>query len=214
VTGGLQAQVRPAAGEPDGALVLLHGRGVNMFDLLPVANELDPERRLVAVAPQAPLELSPGGWHWYVIEQVGYPNAETFWTTYEQLASFLDGLPEQTGVPLSKTVLGGFSQGAVMAYALGLGDGRPHPAGVVGFSGFVPTVDRFRLADDLQGYPVAMGHGTRDPIIDIEFARRSRALLEQAGCDVLYRESPMGHTIDPAFIVEVREWLADRIPPS
>jgi phospholipase/carboxylesterase len=113
---------------------------------------------------------------------------------------------------LSTTVFGGFSQGAVMSYALGLGDGRAHPAGVVGFSGFVPTVDGFRLADDLEGYPVAMGHGTLDPIIDIEFARRSRALLEEAGCDVLYRESPMGHSIDPAFVVEVREWLEDRIP--
>jgi phospholipase/carboxylesterase len=207
----LQAQIRPAAGEPEGALVLMHGRGIDMFDLLPLANELDPERRLVAVTPQGPLELTPGGFHWYVIERVGYPNAETFWHTYELLASFIDGLPGELGVSLAKTVLGGFSQGAVMSYALGLGDGRPRPAGVVGFSGFVPTVDRFRLADDLEGYPVAMGHGTHDPIIDIDFARRSRAMLEEAGCDVLYRESPMGHAIDPAFIVEVRAWLGERI---
>src|SRR3954452_2650235 len=108
----LQHQIRPAAGEPEGALVLLHGRGVNMYDLLPLADELDPERRLVAITPQAPLELSPGGFHWYVIERVGYPNAQTFGDTFALLGEFLDGLPGLVGVSLERTVLGGFSQGA------------------------------------------------------------------------------------------------------
>lgn len=188
--------------------MLLHGRGVNMFDLLPLADELDPERRLVAVTPQAPLELSPGGWHWYVVERVGYPNAETFWQTYALLAEFLDGLEGEVGVPWQRTVLGGFSQGGVMSYALGLGAGRPHPAAVVAFSSFVPDVDGFALADDLEGYPVAHGHGTLDPVISVEFGRLARDLLEDARCDVLYRESPIPHTIDPAFAAEVRDWLA------
>lgn len=209
----LQAQIRPAAAEPDGALILLHGRGVNMYDLVPLANELDPERRLVAITPQAPLELSPGGWHWYVIERVGFPNPQTFWQTFETLAGFIEDVLQQVDVSLARTVIGGFSQGAVMSYAVALGEGRPHPAGVVGFSGFVPTVDGFRLADGLQGYPVATGHGTLDPVIDVEFARRSRAMLEEAGCEVLYRESPMAHTIDPAFVTDVRGWLAERVPP-
>jgi phospholipase/carboxylesterase len=208
VNGELRHQVRAAAGEPEGALVLLHGRGVNMFDLLPLADELDRERRLVAVTPQAPLELSPGGFHWYIVERVGYPHAETFWQSHELLAAFIDSLPERFGVGLDRTVLSGFSQGAVMSYALGLGAGRPHPAAMVAFSGFIPDVDGFRLADDLTGYPVAHGHGTLDPIIPIEFGRRARALLEAAGCDLLYRETPMGHTIDPAFLAEVRDWLA------
>jgi phospholipase/carboxylesterase len=178
-----------------------------MFDLLPLAEELDPERRLVAVTPQAPLELSPASWHWYVVERVGYPDPQTFWRTYEQLSGFLAGLPDRLGVPWSRTVLGGFSQGAVMSYATGLGAGRPHPAGVLAFSGFVPVVEGFELADDLEGYPVAAGHGTFDPIISVEFGRRSVAVLEQAGCDVLYRESPIPHTIDPAFAAEARAWL-------
>jgi predicted esterase len=49
-------QLRPARGKPDGALVLLHGRGTNQFDLLPLLDELDPERRLVGVTPRAPLD--------------------------------------------------------------------------------------------------------------------------------------------------------------
>ena len=208
----LEHQIRPADGTPEGALVLLHGRGVNMYDLLPLGDALDPERRLVVLTPQAPLELSPGGFHWYVVERVGYPHAETFWATYDVLAEFLDSLPEQLGVPWERTVLGGFSQGAVMSYALALGDGRPKPPGVAAFSGFIPVVDGFALAGDLEGYPVAIGHGEQDPIIPVEFGRRTRAALEEAGCDVLYRESPMAHTIDPSFLTdEVRPWLASRL---
>jgi phospholipase/carboxylesterase len=209
VNGELRHQVRAAAGEPEGALVLLHGRGVDMFDLLPVADELDPERRLVAVTPQAPLRLPPGGWHWYVVERVGYPDHDTFWSTHELLGGFLDSLPERLGVPWQRTVLGGFSQGAVMSYAMGLGAGRPRPAAVLGFSGFVPVVDGFELADDLAGYPVAIGHGTLDPIIPVEFGRATREQLEAAGCDVVYDESPIPHTIDPRFADFARGWIGE-----
>jgi phospholipase/carboxylesterase len=194
--------------------VLLHGRGVDMFDLLPVADELDPERRLVAVTPQAPLQLPPGGWHWYVIDRVGYPDPVTFWRTYEQVGGFLDSLPERLGVPWERTVLGGFSQGAVMSYAMGLGAGRPRPAAVVAFSGFIPTVDGFELADDLAGYPVAIGHGTLDPIISVEFSRQARERLEAAGCDVVYHESPIPHTIDPRFAAFVGGWMAEVLSPA
>jgi phospholipase/carboxylesterase len=204
----LEYQVRPAAGEPEGAIVLLHGRGVNMYDLLPLGDELDPDRRRVVVTPQAPLELAPGSFHWYVVERVGYPHYDTFWQTHALLGTFLDGLPERIGVPWSNTVLGGFSQGSVMSYALGLGEGRNHPAGVVAFSGFVPDVDGFELADDLSGYQVAVGHGTLDPIIPVDFGRLARELLQEAGCDVLYRESDIPHTIDPRFAREAGTWIA------
>jgi phospholipase/carboxylesterase len=142
-------QLRPARGEPDGALVLLHGRGTDRFDLLPLLDELDPERRLVGVTPQAPLVLSPGGFHWYLSRAVGYPDWDTFHDTYDQLARWLEALSETLDVPWSRTVLGGFSMGAVMSYALGLGGGRPAPAGILALSGFIPEVERFEL--DLSG---------------------------------------------------------------
>jgi phospholipase/carboxylesterase len=207
----LQHQLRPANGQPEGALVLLHGRGTNEFDLLPLLDALDPERRLVGVTPRAPLELTPGGFHWYVSRAVGYPDHDTFHSTYETLRAFLDSLPDALGVPWSRTVLGGFSQGTVMAYAAGLGTGRPAPAGILALSGFLPTVEGFEL--DLtgrEGYPVAIGHGIHDPVISVEFGRDARARLEAAGADVLYREAPVMHGIDPSFIGELQEWLAER----
>ncbi|MDX6552418.1 MAG: phospholipase/carboxylesterase, partial [Gaiellales bacterium] len=91
--------------------MLLHGRGADERDLLPLADALDPGRRLVAVTPRAPLSLPPGGRHWYQVREIGYPDPATFLPTYEAAGEWLDRLPQQTGVPLEKTVLGGFSQG-------------------------------------------------------------------------------------------------------
>ena len=133
---------RPADGAPEGLLVLHHGRGADERDLLPLADVLDPERRLHVVTPRAPLTLSGWpGYHWYVVPRVGYPDPETFHAAYRQLAEFHDELWERTGVPAERTVLGGFSMGSVMSYSLGLGGDRPAPAGILAFAGFVPVVD-------------------------------------------------------------------------
>src|SRR3954454_24154494 len=120
----MQSLYRPAAGDPEGALVLLHGRGADERDLFPLLDLLDPERRLLGATARGPLTLPPGGAHWYVVRRVGYPDPETFHSTYPELASWLDEMLEEHGIAPGRTVLGGFSQGSVMSYALGLGPGR------------------------------------------------------------------------------------------
>ncbi len=101
-------RLRPVRGEPEGALVFLHGRGTGEVDLFPLLDALDPERRLVGVTPRAPLELSPGGFHWCVTRAVGYPDPPTFFSAYAALATWLDALPQALGVPWSRTVLAVF----------------------------------------------------------------------------------------------------------
>jgi phospholipase/carboxylesterase len=202
--------VRPAAGEPEGALVLLHGRGTTEDDMAPLLDELDPDRRLVGVAPRAPLELPPGGSHWYAVRRVGFPGPETFAPTYERLTGWFDALLEARRVPIERTVLGGFSQGAVMSYALGLGEGRPRPAGLIALSGFIPTVEGFALdLDDLDGYPVAIGHGARDPVIEVGFGRAARDRLEEAGADVRWRETPVAHTLDGELLPDLERFVRE-----
>jgi phospholipase/carboxylesterase len=204
----IQHLTRPATGAPEGALVLFHGRGADEHDLFPLLDMLDPERRLVGATARGPLSLPPGGAHWYVVERVGYPDRETFHATYPQLAGWLDGFLAEHGIASDRTVLGGFSQGSVMSYALGLGAGRPRPAGIMALSGFIPEVDGFELdLGKAAGLPVAIGHGTHDPVISVEFGRDARERLVEAGADVLYRESPMAHTIDPRFMAELPAWL-------
>jgi len=202
-------RLRPAAGEPKGALVLLHGRGADELDLQPLLDALDPARELVGVTPRAPLHLPPGGAHWYAVHRVGYPDPATFFPTWETLSAWVDALPETTGVPLARTVLGGFSQGAVMAYALTLARGRPAPAGLLALSGFIPRVEGFTLdLGERAALPVAIGHGTHDPVISVAFGRAAREELEDAGAAVLWCESPIDHSIDPRFVAELRPWLA------
>ena len=188
--------------------MLFHGRGADEHDLFPLLDMLDPERRLVGATARGPLSLPPGGAHWYAVARVGYPDPETFHATYSQVTGWLDGFLAEHGIPHERTVLGGFSMGSVMSYALALGAGRPRPAGIMALSGFIPEVEGFELdMGKAAGLPVAIGHGTNDPVISVEFGRSARERLVDAGADVLYRESPMAHTIDPRYLAELPEWL-------
>jgi phospholipase/carboxylesterase len=200
----LRALERPAAGEPQGALVLLHGRGADEQDLFPLLDALDPERRLHGYTPRGPLSLPPGGAHWYVVPRVGYPDPETFRASYEALTEWFDALP----FPAESIVLGGFSQGTVMSYALGLGKGRPRTAAQLALSGFIPTVEGWEPDLESPFPPIAIRHGTYDPVIPVEFARQARATLEGAGADVNYGESPIEHWIDPQWIPALRSVVA------
>ena len=79
----LTHRIRPPAADAAGALVLLHGRGVDESDLFPLLDALDPERSLVGATPRGPLTLPPGGFHRYVVERVGLPHRETFLDSYQ-----------------------------------------------------------------------------------------------------------------------------------
>lgn len=205
---------RPAAGEPEGLLLLHHGRGADEHDLIGLADLLDPQRRIHVVTPGGPLRL-PGwpGRHWYAVPRVGYPDPETFRAAWSALAAFHDETWSRVGVGPERTVIGGFSMGTVMSYALGLSAERPTPAGILAFSGFVPTVEGWEPSlADRTGMPVFIAHGRNDDVMEIGFARAARDLLEGAGLTVDYHESEAGHQIDPAHLPPARDWLARALP--
>jgi phospholipase/carboxylesterase len=204
---GLAFRERPSD-DPTGLLVLHHGRGADESDLLPLADVLDPERRLHVVTPRAPLQL-PGwpGYHWYVVPRVGYPDPETFHRAFDVLAAFHDELWERTGVAAERTVLGGFSMGSVMSYALGLAEDRPAPAGIVAFSGFVPFVEGRQPTPAGRATRIFIAHGRNDPVMEVGFARRASELLEAGGLDVEYHESDAAHELDRAHMSAATEWV-------
>ena len=203
----LADRIRPPRSDPEGALVLFHGRGADEHDLFPLLDILDPEQRLLGATARGPLSLPPGGAHWYIVRRVGFPDRDTFLSTYEQLGRWLDDLLARHDIAPERAVLGGFSQGGVMAYSLGLGPGRPRPAGIIALSSFLPTVDGFELGDPA-GLPVAIGHGTFDPVIGVEFGRAARDRLTEGGAEVTYRETRMPHAIDPGFLRELPDWVS------
>jgi phospholipase/carboxylesterase len=201
---------RPAAGEAEGLLVLHHGRGSDELDLLSLASVLDPQERLHVVAARAPMRL-PGspGYHWYHVREVGYPDHDSFHAAYQQLCELHDELWSSTGIAPERTVLGGFSMGTVMSYSTALGPERPAVAGVLAFSGFVPTVDGWE--PDLPahvGTRVFIGHGAADPVIGVEFAQRAHDLLAPAGYDVELREGGHAHTIPMAHLAAAATWAS------
>ena len=164
------------------------------------------------LTPRAPLTLSGGpGYHWYLVPRVGYPDRDTFRAAYEALADFHDELWRRFGLDPERTVFGGFSMGSVMSYSLGLGPDRPPPAGILAFSGFIPTVEGWepQIPRDTAAF---IAHGRSDPIMEVEFARAARRQLEDAGMSVEYRESDVGHTINPTSIPAAANWLEWTIP--
>jgi phospholipase/carboxylesterase len=210
-TAGLDHLLRPAAGEPAGALVLIHGRGADEHDLFGLLDLLDPERRLLGVTPGGPLALPPGGRHWYRLGGIPTPDPETFLSTVPLLAAFLETLP----VPIEHIVLGGFSQGAVMSWALALGPDRPRPAGIVALSGFLPRVPGFPLDPArAAGLPVAVAHGALDPVIPARFGAEAAEAMAAAGAELVRLETPVPHTVDPAWLEALRGVVAAAVPPA
>ena len=205
--------VRESAGEPGGALILLHGRGADEHDLHPLLDVLDPDRRLVGLTPGGPLPGHGGyGRWWYRVPRVGFPDPATFSAGYARLTGFLDGWLEARSIGWERTIVGGFSMGCVMSYAVGLGPQRPSPAGILALSGFIPTVDGWEPElSSRRGLPVFIAHGSRDPVISVEFARDARARLEPGRLDVDYHEHGGGHEIDARTVPSMASWVQARV---
>ncbi len=204
---------RQPTGEPEGLLVLHHGRGADERDLLALADVLDPDRRLHVVSPRAPLAL-PGwqGFHWYVVPRVGFPDPDTFFHSRDLLAELHEELWERTGLGPDRTVLGGFSMGCVMSHATALDPSRPPVAGVMGFSGFIPAVEGWEPAFATRtATRVFLAHGSMDPVIEVGFGRAARDAWTAAGAEVTYEESPAAHHIDPRVLPHAQSWLQETL---
>lgn len=207
---GLVGLLREPEGEAEGALILNHGRGSDEHDLFGLLDELDPEGRLLGVTTGAPLtNIAPGGRHWYVVPRVGFPDAATFASSFSLLTSSLDRLLADRGIDWNRTVIGGFSMGAVMSYAVALGRGRPSPAGLLAFSGFIPTVEGWEAQlSEREALRILIHHGRQDPVISVEFGRDAARRTSEAGLPLEYLESDAGHWLPAEVLAPARELVA------
>jgi phospholipase/carboxylesterase len=211
LTGGqVDVRLRPAAGQPGGALILNHGRGADENDLFGLLEELDPERRLLGITTGAPFTgIAPGGRHWYIVERVGFPDAQTFHYSCGLLAERLDAILAEHSLDWSSTVIGGFSQGTVMSYATALGPERPTPAAILAFSGFIPEVDGWvPQLQHREGLRVLVHHGLNDAIIGADFGRRAAQVLGAAGIEVEWLETDAGHWLPAQVLGPARATIA------
>lgn len=201
--------LREPAGEPEGALILNHGRGTNERDLYDLLDVVDPRRRLLGITPGAPLtNVPPGGRHWYLVPRVGYPDSTTFQDSYRLLTGFLDRTLADRGIGWDRTVIGGFSMGTVMSYAVALGEGRRSPAGILALSGFIPSVDGWHpVLEHRRGLPVLIHHGRQDAVIEVGFGRAASETLKRGGLDVTYIETDAGHWVPPDLLDRFAEFV-------
>lgn len=167
-------------------------------DFLPFLDKVDPERRFHGYLPAAPVHVNEGRSSWFDRDREYPPQLEP-------VAAWLDALPFASG----ETVLAGWSQGTMVAYALGLGPGRPRPVGIVALGGCL--LDEVPPDTTRALPPVAIGHGRNDETVPVERARHARDTLVAAGGEVLYLETDVDHRIDQAVVPELRAFLA-RLP--
>ena len=201
---------RRADTEPLPMVVMIHGRGADMHDLADLAPMLDPASGCRFVFPNAakPFEPYPGmamGWTWFD----GWPpEGDSLVESRAEMLRFLDEIVAKYPTPEGKLVVGGFSQGALMALDSGLRTTQKL-AGILAMSGGLYENDLPDLRTHA-GLPVFIAHGTADDVVPVTHARRARRLLEDAGLDVTYDEYPMGHQVAAEEADAVREFL-DRV---
>jgi predicted esterase len=191
---------RPAAADARGALVFFHGFYGVPEDFVPFMDKIDPARRLHAYLPRGPWPMSEGRTSW-----LNPDHTKESPTDLEPVWQWLDSIPFYP----ENTAFAGWSQGAKVAYAAGLGR-RPRPAAVVALGGRLPDPGELDLGGGLP--PVLIGHGSEDDSVPVEHARHARTVLAAAGAEVVYLETQVGHLIDPSVIPRVREFLTRTLP--
>ncbi|WP_114782354.1 alpha/beta hydrolase [Botryobacter ruber] len=205
----LEYLVRPAR-ESSGkqkALVLLHGVGSNEQDLISLAPYLPED--FIVISPRGPFLLSENRYAWYQVDfSTGKPviNAAQESQSRNIIGEFIEQVKAKYRV--DEVYLGGFSQGAIMSYTLGL----IQPAmvtGVLAFSGRILQELRSLVAaaDQLKNLKVFIAHGTQDGTLPVHYAREAKSFLESKGITSAYLELDMGHQITSEVVVAVREWL-------
>ena len=201
------------AKDGDPVLVLLHGRGSDMGDLLGLSPVLPEGGTLVT--PQAPNPGGPWGygmgWAWYRYLGEGDAEAESLRDSLEALDGFMTGLSEVVGFEPGPTVLGGFSQGGTMSLAYAL----THPGvvdGVVVLSGFLAKESALGAGPEALGStPLFWGHGTQDPAVPFSLAVEGRSRLEAAGMELEARDYVMGHWVTEEEMSDLKDWLVRTI---
>jgi phospholipase/carboxylesterase len=211
------------ADPPRCTVIVLHGLGADGTDFLPIADEIDlgeagPVRWVFPRAPIRPVTINNGMRMraWYDILGTDLARREDEAGLRESFASVHALLEREVarGMPASRIVLAGFSQGS----AITLGAGLRYPqrlAGLAGLSGYLPLADRLAAerhpanADT----PLFLAHGTRDAIVAVARGHASRDQLLALGHTVQWQEYPMEHSVCLEEIQALQQWLRQRLAP-
>lgn len=196
--------------EKNPLLLLLHGYGSNEEDLFSFEKELPEDYYIVSA--RAPFDLMYGSYAWYAInfdaDENKFSDIGQARASRDIISNFIDELTKSYPIDSANVTLIGFSQGAILSYAVALSYPEKVKR-VVAMSGYLNTeiaVDDFK-ENDLSKLKIFASHGTVDQVIPVEWARKSMPVLENFGIEVTYKEYPIGHGVSPQNFYDFRNWL-------
>ncbi len=184
---------------PKGVIVALHGWGANAADLAGLVPflGLGDYQFLLPDAP-FPHPYAADGKMWYDLESDQYTGIAE---SRQLLHDWLRSLEGETGVPLDRTFLSGFSQGGAMTLDVGL---QLPLAGLLSLSGYLHPVTQ-PLADPAP--PVLVVHGRQDTVVPLRAAHHAQQDLTQRGVSVQYEEFDMGHEIQMVVLERIKVFI-------
>lgn len=196
--------------------MLLHGWGANYQDLLTLAEFMDlPDYQFVFPNAPFPHPYNPIGKMWYALpENYGFLGQPEFGdradlsSSRQQLLELLTQQAETTGIPLSRIILGGFSQGGAMTLDVGV---RLPLAGLMVLSGYLHAPLQ---AQTLKPVPALVVHGTQDAVVPLAAAKQVRSSLQAVGSSVQYEEYSMGHEIQPIVLAKIQTFVKEILPSN
>lgn len=198
-------------------LILLHGFGANMNDLLSLGHAID--RRYRVVAADAPVDLGPlgmpGGRAWFNLfptpEGIDFDRDEAA-AAVSEASAFVRAAAAQWSPDRPVHVLG-FSQGAMMTHAMVLADAAPIGVAMACSGRMIETLftDEARARPSLAGRPIFVSHGTHDEVIPVSSGRAIRDWYAESAADVSYHEYPMGHGIAPECVADIQQFVAPHL---
>ena len=194
-------------------VIMLHGYGADMNDLFTFANEMPPHVMVISV--QAPHRLPWGGYAWWPLEMD--PNGgikrdpEQAQKAVKLGRAFIEEVEEHFTFDREQFFLLGFSQGGMMSYGLALSDPEKY-SGVMALSSYLmPGIIGKLPTAGSPLPPFFISHGTQDQVLPIQGGRESRDRLEDWGAEVVYKEYPMPHGINPDNLKDLLDWLNRRL---
>lgn len=211
------------APRPNASIIVLHGLGADGHDFVPVCEQLDLRaagavRYVLPHAPERPVTINGGAVMraWYDILAMGGRGGEdeAGLRASQALIDALITREVERGVPSSRIVLAGFSQGCAMTLMTGLRRTQPLAA-LVGLSGYLPlaaTTAAERAPHSLS-MPIFLAHGRFDPMIALPRAQASRDALVALGYAVQWHEYPMEHSVCLEEIQHLNRFLLDALKP-
>ena len=190
-------------------ILALHGRGSNEHDLIGLAPYLPKE--FLWISPRGTFTLGPESYEWFQITQIGKPDPLRLANALNDIDTFIDEILASYPVDKTKLYLLGFSQGSIvsMSYVLT----KPQRVrGVIAQSGYIPLESGLKIDElGIQGKPFILTHGIHDPLLPVDWARRSRDTLKRLEVKLEYHEFNMGHQVNEESLAVINSWLEKQL---